>query len=166
MCRARRAGSIAAHWGGRRHQSKIELARTQGAEPLYEGGSNGNLLAPHVYGEVTVDMDLARNEIVGPLVGLMRARDEAHALELANASEFGLSSAVFSASLERAVGFARQVRAGMTHINDIPVNDEANAPFGGEKNSGLGRFNGDWAIDEFTRDHWISVQHRSRQYPF
>jgi aldehyde dehydrogenase (NAD+) len=111
-------------------------------------------------------MDLARNEIVGPLVGLMRARDEAHALELANASEFGLSSAVFSASLERAVGFARQVRAGMTHINDIPVNDEANAPFGGEKNSGLGRFNGDCAIDEFTRDHWISVQHRSRQYPF
>jgi aldehyde dehydrogenase (NAD+) len=147
-------------------QEKIELARAQGAEPLYEGGSNGNLLAPHVYGEVTVDMDLARNEIFGPLVGLMRAHDEAHALELANASEFGLSSAVFSTSLERAVGFARQVRAGMTHINDIPVNDEANAPFGGEKNSGLGRFNGDWAIDEFTRDHWISVQHRPRQYPF
>jgi aldehyde dehydrogenase (NAD+) len=147
-------------------QEKVELARAQGAEPLYEGGSNGNLLAPHVYGEVTVDMDLARNEIFGPLVGLMRAHDEAHALELANASEFGLSSAVFSTSLERAVGFARQVRAGMTHINDIPVNDEANAPFGGEKNSGLGRFNGDWAIDEFTRDHWISVQHRPRQYPF
>ena len=147
-------------------QDKIELARAQGAEPLYEGASDGNLLAPHVYGEVTVDMDLARNEIFGPLVGLMRARDETHALELANASEFGLSSAVFSASLERAVGFARQVRAGMTHINDIPVNDEANAPFGGEKNSGLGRFNGDWAIDEFTRDHWITVQHRPRQYPF
>ncbi|MEL6078747.1 aldehyde dehydrogenase family protein, partial [Stenotrophomonas maltophilia] len=82
--------------------------------------------------------------------GLLRARDEAHALELANASEFGLSSAVFTRNLERGVNFARQVRAGMTHINDVPVNDEANAPFGGEKNSGLGRFNGDWAIDEFT----------------
>lgn len=145
---------------------KISLARGEGAEPLYEGGVNGNLLAPHVYGEVTVDMDLARNEIFGPLVGLLRARDEAHALELANASEFGLSSAVFSRNLERAVRFARQVRAGMSHINDIPVNDEANAPFGGEKNSGLGRFNGDWAIDEFTRDHWVSVQHVPRQYPF
>ncbi|WP_136476133.1 aldehyde dehydrogenase family protein [Pseudomonas sp. DG56-2] len=147
-------------------QEKIALARHEGAEPLYEGGVDGNLLAPHVYGEVTIDMDLARNEIFGPLVGLIRARDQAHALELANASEFGLSSAVFSANLERAVCFARQVRAGMTHINDIPVNDEANAPFGGEKNSGLGRFNGDWAIDEFTRDHWISVQHSPRQYPF
>lgn len=145
---------------------KIELARAEGARPLFEGGSNGNLMAPHVYGEVTVDMDLARNEIFGPLVGLIRARDEAHALELANATEFGLSSAVFSTNLERAVTFARKVRAGMTHVNDIPVNDEANAPFGGEKNSGLGRFNGDWAIDEFTRDHWISVQHTPRHYPF
>ncbi|MCU1726875.1 aldehyde dehydrogenase family protein [Pseudomonas sp. 7P_10.2_Bac1] len=147
-------------------QEKIQLARSQGAQPLYEGGSNGSLLAPHVYGDVTVDMDLARNEIFGPLVGLIRARDEAHALELANATEFGLSSAVFSANVERAVNFARQVRAGMTHVNDMPVNDEANAPFGGEKNSGLGRFNGDWAIDEFTRDHWISVQHTPRHYPF
>ncbi len=74
--------------------------------------------------------------------------------------------AVFSRDLERAVRFARQLRAGMTHVNDIPVNDEANAPFGGEKNSGLGRFNGDWAIEEFTTDHWISVQHAPRQYPF
>ena len=147
-------------------REKIELARSEGAEPLYEGGFQGNLLAPHVYGEVTVDMDLARNEIFGPLVGLLRAQDEAHALELANASEFGLSSAVFTRNLERGVHFARQIRAGMTHINDIPVNDEANAPFGGEKNSGLGRFNGDWAIDEFTRDHWISVQHSARHYPF
>lgn len=147
-------------------REKIELARREGAEPLYEGGVQGNVLAPHVYGEVTAEMDLARNEIFGPLVGLIRARDEAHALELANDSEFGLSSAVFSANLERAVGFARQVRAGMTHINDIPVNDEANAPFGGEKNSGLGRFNGDWAIEEFTRDHWISLQHSPREYPF
>ncbi|MFO6380127.1 aldehyde dehydrogenase family protein, partial [Pseudomonas aeruginosa] len=111
-------------------------------------------------------MEIARDEIFGPLVGLLRARDEAHALELANASEYGLSSAVFSRDLERAVRFARQLRAGMTHVNDIPVNDEANAPFGGEKNSGLGRFNGDWAIEEFTTDHWISVQHAPRQYPF
>lgn len=147
-------------------QEKIALARSEGAKPLYEGGANGNLLAPHIYGEVTVEMDLACNEIFGPLVGLIRARDEEHALELANASEFGLSSAVFSKNIERAVNFARQVRAGMSHINDMPVNDEANAPFGGEKNSGLGRFNGDWVIEEFTRDHWISVQHSPRRYPF
>ncbi|KAF1054487.1 MAG: 4-hydroxybenzaldehyde dehydrogenase (NADP(+)) [Stenotrophomonas maltophilia] len=145
---------------------KVALARREGAKPLYEGGVQGQLLAPHVYGEVKADMEIARDEIFGPLIGLLRARDEAHALELANASEYGLSSAVFSRDLERGVAFARKVRAGMTHVNDIPVNDEANAPFGGEKNSGLGRFNGDWAIDEFTRDHWVSVQREARHYPF
>ena len=62
--------------------------------------------------------------------------------------------------------FLQGIHAGMTHVNDIPVNDEANAPFGGEKNSGIGRFNGDWAIDEFTTDHWITLQHAPRTYPF
>ncbi|MBB4866632.1 aldehyde dehydrogenase (NAD+) [Pseudomonas nitritireducens] len=145
---------------------KIARARREGATPLYEGGVQGQLLAPHVYGDVEPHMDIAREEIFGPLVGLLRARDEDHALELANASEYGLASAVFTQDLERGVAFARKVRAGMTHVNDIPVNDEANAPFGGEKNSGLGRFNGDWAIDEFTRDHWVSVQREPRHYPF
>ncbi|MDT4832527.1 4-hydroxybenzaldehyde dehydrogenase (NADP(+)) [compost metagenome] len=145
---------------------KVSLARREGARPLYEGGVRGQLLAPHVYGEVGPEMEIARDEIFGPLIGLLRARDEEHALALANASEYGLASAVFTRDLERGVAFARKVRAGMTHVNDIPVNDEANAPFGGEKNSGLGRFNGDWAIDEFTRDHWVSVQREKRHYPF
>ena len=56
--------------------------------------------------------------------------------------------------------------AGMTHINDISVNDDPNTMFGGEKNSGLGRFGGEWFIAELTADHWISVQHTPRSYPF
>jgi aldehyde dehydrogenase (NAD+) len=51
------------------------------------------------------------------------------------------------------------LEAGMTHINDISPNDDPNTMFGGEKNSGLGRFNSDWIIEELTTDHWISVQH-------
>ena len=54
----------------------------------------------------------------------------------------------------------------MTHINDITPNDDPNIMFGGEKNSGLGRFNTDWIIEELTTDHWISVQHEPRGYPF
>jgi aldehyde dehydrogenase (NAD+) len=54
----------------------------------------------------------------------------------------------------------------MTHINDVTVADYCNNPFGGEKNSGLGRFGGQWAIDEFTTDHWITVQNVPRPYPF
>ncbi|AIL62312.1 4-hydroxybenzaldehyde dehydrogenase [Pseudomonas alkylphenolica] len=147
-------------------QDKIATAKSEGARVMVEGEAQGNVLPPHVFADVTADMEIAREEIFGPLVGIQRARDEAHALELANSSEYGLSSAVFTSSLERGVKFARGIRAGMTHINDIPVNDEPNAPFGGEKNSGLGRFNGDWAIEEFTTDHWITVQHAPRRYPF
>ncbi|WLH81764.1 aldehyde dehydrogenase family protein [Pseudomonas sp. FP2335] len=146
--------------------AKIGRAKEEGARVVVEGEVLGQLLPPHVFADVTHDMEIAREEIFGPLVGIQRARDEDHALALANDSEFGLSSAVFSGDLERGARFARQITAGMTHVNDIPVNDEAHAPFGGEKNSGLGRFNGDWAIEEFTTDHWISVQHSPRQYPF
>ena len=61
--------------------------------------------------------------------------------------------------------FAQAVKAGMTHVNDSPVNDEANTAFGGVKASGIGRFGGAWAIEEFTVDHWISVQREPRRYP-
>ncbi|WAH61414.1 aldehyde dehydrogenase family protein [Pseudomonas silvicola] len=146
--------------------SKVARAKEEGARTVVEGEPRGNLLPPHVFADVTADMEIAREEIFGPLVGIQRARDEAHALQLANDSEYGLSSAVFTKDLERGARFARQIKAGMTHVNDIPVNDEAHAPFGGEKNSGLGRFNGEWAIEEFTTDHWVSVQMRPRVYPF
>jgi aldehyde dehydrogenase (NAD+) len=73
---------------------------------------------------------------------------------------------VFTGDVARGIAFARRVRAGMTHVNDMPVNDDYNAPFGGEKNSGLGRFNGDWALHEFTTDQWITVQTGPRPYPF
>src|SRR5690606_21252548 len=147
-------------------KEKIATAKSAGARVMVEGESQGNVLPPHVFADVTADMEIAREEIFGPLVGIQRARDEAHALELANSSEYGLSSAVFTASLERGVQFARRIRAGMTHINDIPVNDEPNAPFGGEKNSALGRFSGGWPIEEFTTDDCITVQHAPRRYPF
>jgi aldehyde dehydrogenase (NAD+) len=87
------------------------------------------------------------------------------AIRVANGMEYGLSSAVFTRNVERGVRVALQVKAGMTHATDSPVNDLPNCPFGDEKNSGLGRFGGGWIIDEFTTDHWVSVQHTPRQYP-
>lgn len=147
-------------------QQKIARAKEQGATVLLEGEIHGRMMPPHVFGNVTSDMQLSTDEIFGPLVGIQKARDEQHALELANGTEFGLSSAVFSGDLDRGLRFARQVKAGMTHVNDMPVNDEAHLPFGGDKNSGLGRFNGDWAVEEFSTVQWISVQRAPRQYPF
>jgi aldehyde dehydrogenase (NAD+) len=54
----------------------------------------------------------------------------------------------------------------MTHINGASVDDKPNCPFGGEKNSGIGRFGSDWVIQELTTDHWVTVQHAPRAYPF
>ncbi|MDO6671615.1 aldehyde dehydrogenase family protein [Cobetia amphilecti] len=144
----------------------IETAKDEGARVMLEGETQGQLVPPHVFTEVTNDMSLARNEIFGPLVGIQKARDEAHALELANGTEYGLSASVFTADIARGERFARQVEAGMVHVNDMPVNDDPRAPFGGEKNSGLGRFNGDWVLEEFTTDQWVSLQVEPRQYPF
>ncbi len=147
-------------------QAMIARAKVQGATVLLEGETHGQLMPPHVFGDVTPEMDISRDEIFGPLVGIQKSRDEQHALELANDTEAGLSSAVYCGDLDRGLRFARKIRAGMAHVNDMPVNDEAHMPFGGEKNSGLGRFNGDWAIEEFSTVQWVSVQRAPRQYPF
>nr|WP_100549255.1 MULTISPECIES: aldehyde dehydrogenase family protein [unclassified Pseudomonas] len=147
-------------------QKKVEQARTEGALLAYAGESQGLVFAPHVFLEVEPHMELAYEEIFGPIAGLMRARDAEHALALANDTRFGLSAAVFTGNLERGVQFARRIYSGMAHVNDITVGDEPNVPFGGEKNSGLGRFNGDWAIEEFTTTQWVSVQRMPRPYPF
>ena len=133
---------------------------------LLSGEIKGQVVPPHIFSEVTRDMDLSRNEVFGPVVGIIRAKDEEDALSIANDSMYGLSSAVFTQDMEKGLRFARGIKAGMTHINDISVNDESNAPFGGEKNSGIGRFNGEWILEEFTTLHWISVQHEPREYPF
>ncbi|MCY0386778.1 aldehyde dehydrogenase family protein [Robbsia sp. Bb-Pol-6] len=146
--------------------ARIARAKRDGAHQVAGGAPQGKVLPPHVFTEVDPAWSIAREESFGPLLPILRARDEAHALELANDTEFGLSSAVFTRDLERGVRFARGIVAGMTHINDISVDDQPNAPFGGEKNSGLGRFNGEWAIEEFTRLHWITLQYAPRDYPF
>jgi len=147
-------------------KEKIAKAQEEGAKMILSGEIEGQVVPPHIFTEVTREMDLSRNEVFGPLVGIIRARDEDDALSIANDSMYGLSSAVFTADMQKGLRFARGIRAGMTHINDISVNDESNTPFGGEKNSGIGRFNGEWVLEEFTRTHWISMQNEPREYPF
>ncbi len=144
---------------------RIQEARESGARELVGGPPRRWVVPPHVFVDVTNDNPLAREEIFGPVAPLIRATDEEHALQLANDTEYGLSSAVFTSDLERGLRFAQRVEAGMTHVNDQPVNDLPFSPFGGEKNSGIGRFNGRWAVDAFTTDHWITVQHAPRRYP-
>ncbi|HEX4219829.1 MAG TPA: aldehyde dehydrogenase family protein, partial [Acidimicrobiales bacterium] len=147
-------------------QEKVSRAQAEGAELLVGGepsGPTGQVLPPHVL-LGTNDVATAAEEVFGPVATIVAATGDADALRLANGTEMGLSSSVFSQDGERGLRFALQMEAGMTHINDQTVNDEANTAFGGEKDSGLGRFGGTWAIDELTSDHWISVQHRRRDF--
>lgn len=144
----------------------IQQGREEGARQVLGGEPDGLVLPPHVFTDVRNDMALARDEIFGPVAPIIKVKDEEKALEVANATSYGLSAAVVTRDVERGLRFAQRVQAGMTHVNDSPVHDLANCPFGGEKNSGLGRYNGQWAIGEFTTVHWVSVQHEPMQYPF
>jgi aldehyde dehydrogenase (NAD+) len=144
----------------------IAAARDAGVKQLLGGDPKGLVLPPHVFVGVDNESELAQSELFGPIALIVKARDEADALRIANQTDAGLSSAVFTRDEGRGLRFAMQVEAGMTHINDITVGDSANIMFGGEKNSGIGRFNGDWIAAEFTREHLVTVQHTPRAYPF
>ena len=146
--------------------ANIAEARSAGFTELLGGEADGLLVPPHVFAGVPNDSAFAQAEQFAPIAPIIRAADEAEAVRLANATEFGLSSAVFTRDLARGLRVARSIEAGMTHINDISVQDSPFNMFGGEKNSGIGRFNGDWIVSELTTDHWITVQDTPRDYPF
>ena len=144
---------------------RIDDARASGARQTLGGDPDGQVLPPHVFADVSNDMEIAREENFGPIAPIIAAANEDEALALANATTYGLSSTVYSGDIERATRFALRMQAGMTHVNDQPVNDLPNNPFGGEKNSGIGRFGGAWAVEAFMTDRWITVQHEPREFP-
>jgi len=124
------------------------------------------VLPPQVFTDVTNDMRIAQHETFGPIAPIIKVNGEADALNVANSVDYGLSSAVFTKDEERGIRFALGIVAGMTHVNDHSVDDTPTGPFGGEKNSGIGRFGGEWVIHEFTRDHWVTVRRKPGKYPF
>jgi len=136
----------------------IASARASGFRACVEGEVQGRVVPPHLFADVTNDSVFAQTEIFGPVAPVIRARDEEDALRMANDTEYGLSSAVITGNEARGLAFANRIEAGMTHINDITIHDYPHVMFGGEKNSGLGRFNGHWIIDEFTTDHLVTLQ--------
>ncbi|WP_404284158.1 aldehyde dehydrogenase family protein [Exiguobacterium aurantiacum] len=145
---------------------QIKQTVDAGATLQVGGNADGNVLEPTVVSGITNDMPLAKNEIFGPVAVILSFKDDAEALKLSNELPYGLSGAVHG-SIYRATEFARQVETGMIHVNDQSVNDEPHLPFGGEKDSGLGRFNGEWVLEEFTTLQWVSVMHERREYkPF
>ena len=143
----------------------VNDAIVNGAEQLVGGEANGVLMPAHVIDRVTPEMRLFREESFGPVVGVIRARDEAHAIELANDTEYGLSAAVFTRDTARGLRVAKLIKSGICHINGPTVHDEAQMPFGGVKASGYGRFGGRAGIDAFTELRWITIETQPGHYP-
>ena len=112
-----------------------------------DGLDKGFFVRPTVFADVTPEMRIFREEIFGPVLTMTPFRDEDHAVELANASEYGLSGYVQSADLERARRVAGRMRTGMVHLNGAPT--DAGAPFGGYKQSGNGREWGRFGLEEY-----------------
>jgi acyl-CoA reductase-like NAD-dependent aldehyde dehydrogenase len=136
-------------------------ARLVTAPPALDGA----VLQPAIVDQVSPDMLLSQEESFGPVVTILRADSDDEAVGLANASDYGLSAAVFSRDIGRALAVARRIESGICHINGPTVHDEAQMPFGGVKASGYGRFGGKAAIDAFTELRWITIQTAPRHYP-
>jgi aldehyde dehydrogenase (NAD+) len=141
---------------------KVDAMVTRGARTRVTGAAKDLLIPAIVLDDVTNEMPAAHEEVFGPVAPIIRFTSDEDALRIANDTEYGLSSAVFTSDLERGMQFAKRIDAGMTHINDWTVNAEVNTAFGGEKASGVGS---EWAVDEFTTAHWISTQEMPRPYP-
>ncbi len=145
----------------------LDNCEKEGAKIILRGKVEGNLMWPSIVIDVTNDMTIAQTELFGPVATIMPVDGEEEAIKVANDSEFGLSGAVFSGSLDRGIKVAQQIETGMIHVNDQTVNVDPCTPFGGEKSSGLGRYCGvQWALEDFTTVKWISVQNQYRQWPF
>jgi benzaldehyde dehydrogenase (NAD) len=149
-----------------RVQGLVADAVSRGARVLCGGETRGNIMAGLVVDHVTPTMRLFREESFGPQVSITRFNTETEALQLANHTDFGLSAAVFSRDIGRALEFSKRIDSGICHINGPTVHDEPQMPFGGTKESGFGRFGGKAAIDAFTELRWITIQTGARQYPF
>jgi len=144
----------------------IDDAVSKGARLIAGGGIDGNVMAATVLDRVTPAMEIYSEESFGPVVCIVRVSGTEEAIRVANDSEYGLSSAVFSRDIARAMEVAKRIESGICHINGPTVHDEAQMPFGGVKASGYGRFGGKAGINEFTELRWITVQTTPRHYPF
>jgi acyl-CoA reductase-like NAD-dependent aldehyde dehydrogenase len=148
-----------------RMKSLIEDAVGKGALITAGGSIEGSIAQPTVLDHVTSRMRIYGEESFGPVVCVMRVKDDDHAVQVANDTEYGLAAAIFSRDVSRALGLAARLQSGICHINGPTVHDEAQMPFGGVGASGYGRFGGKAAIAEFTELRWITIQNVPRHYP-
>ncbi|MGC2110318.1 MAG: aldehyde dehydrogenase [Candidatus Korobacteraceae bacterium] len=147
-------------------QQLIQDALAKGATLGAGGNVNGSVVDATILDHVTAAMRIYGEESFGPIVVVVRVNGVEDAIRVANDTEYGLSAAVFSRDVGRALEIARRIESGICHINGPTVQDEPQMPFGGLKGSGYGRFGGKAGIDEFTELRWLTVATQPQPYPF
>ncbi|MBY0686981.1 aldehyde dehydrogenase family protein [Microbacterium marinilacus] len=153
----------------RDHVHEIVRDTVDAGARLLAGGEYTDLFyQPTVLGEVRADHRAFTDEIFGPVAPVTRFEDVDEAVDLVNASEYGLSVSILAGDAFRAFELGERIPSGILHINDQTVDDEAQAPFGGTGFSGTGaRFGGHEAnIEAFTETQWVTVQSSIQRYPF
>ncbi|MGO8154505.1 aldehyde dehydrogenase [Rhizobium leguminosarum] len=159
-------GSLISLDAAKKMDELIADATAKGAKLVAGGKRSGTVVEATLLDHVTPEMRVYAEESFGPVKPIIRVTSEEEAIRIANDSEYGLSSAVFSRNVQRAMAVAARIESGICHINGPTVHDEAQMPFGGVKGSGYGRFGGKAAIAEFTDLRWITVEDSAQHYPF
>jgi len=147
-------------------RSRVEEAVAKGARVLAGGEADGNVFQATLLADVPDDAEFAKQETFGPVAAIEIVDSPDEAVARANATTYGLAAGILTGDNDRAFALAQQLDSGIVHVNDQPVGDEPQMPFGGVKDSGWGRFGGQAVIDEFTELRWVTVQSGTHPFPF
>ncbi|MER9523508.1 aldehyde dehydrogenase [Mesorhizobium sp. M0292] len=159
-------GSLISDQAADKMEELVADAVAKGARLVAGGKRTGTVVEATLLDHVTPAMRVYSEESFGPVKPVIRVKGEDEAVRVANDTEYGLSSAVFSRDIRRAMAVAARIEAGICHINGPTVGDEAQMPFGGVKGSGYGRFGGKASIAEFTDLRWLTIEDPGQHYPF
>ena len=150
-------GPLVREGDAKRVENWLREAKEHGAQLLCGGSREGSLIQPALLTDVGADMKMSCEELFGPALGITRATDIDEAIGLANQTRFGLSAAVFTQDIDRAMRFAREVDSGNLHINFGTAWRAEIMPYGGLKDSGFGKEGPKYAINEMTETKMVIV---------
>ena len=156
-----------------RAYSYVDRAKAEGAQTLtgaekYTDGerARGSFVQPTVFGDITSDMKLFQDEVFGPVISIIEVKDTDEAIDVANNTRYGLSSAIYTNDIRTAFKAIYGIDAGLTFVNQGTVGPELGVPFGGIKDSGFGRELGEEALEHFTEKKTVFIDYSYSRRPW
>lgn len=143
---------------------QLDDAKEKGAKILTGGTFQDRFFQPTVLRDVSSAMRIYHEESFGPVVSVISAADSEEALHIANDTRYGLSAAVITKDIQKAMDLSLRLESGMVHVNDTTISDEPHVPFGGVKDSGFGREGGKYSWEEMTEVKWVTIQLGNRDF--